>query len=386
MHDPQMQLKTPGAEVAIYKRLGIELVDGDGCVVHTRDGRELLDFYGGHAVAILGYRHRGLLHALQQQAETLFFQTNLVDLEVRRIAAEGLTALAPGDIDRAFFVNSGAEANENALRVAFRVTGRSRVICLEGGWHGRTAAASACTYDAAPWYGFPRTPFDVTRVPVNDAAAMAAALDESVAAVILEPVQGQSGARDLDLDYLRQVRTLTRNNGTLLLCDEVQCGLGRTGFNFAIDAAQVVPDMITTAKGLAGGFPAGALLLPQRIAAALKPGDLGTTFGGGPMACALMRVVTDALAAPGFLAHIKRMGELLRATCVVGPVQSISGRGLLSGLRLTRPTTEVIPELLQLGILVGGSGDKHVLRVMPPLIINEAQVLRLAAALAEVRA
>ena len=377
---------TAGAEVAVYKRLGIELVDGDGCVVHTRDGRELLDFYGGHAVAILGYRHPALLAALRKQAETLFFQTNLVDLEVRREAATKLTALAAGDIDRAFFVNSGAEANENALRVAFRATGRTRVICLEGGWHGRTAAASACTYDAAPWYGFPRTPFDVTRVPANDAAALSAALDSSVAAVILEPVQGQSGARDLDLGYLRSVRSLTRNNGTLLIADEVQSGLGRTGFNFAIDAAQVVPDMITTAKGLAGGFPAGALLLPQRIANILKPGDLGTTFGGGPMACALMCVVADALAAPGFLAHVQRMGELIRSTCVVGPVQSISGRGLLSGLRLSRPTTEVIPELLERGILLGGSGDRHVLRVMPPLIVTEAQVMRLAAALAEIRA
>jgi acetylornithine/succinyldiaminopimelate/putrescine aminotransferase len=375
-----------GMEAAVYKRLGVELVDGNGCVVHTKDGRELIDFYGGHAVAILGYRHAGLLSALNAQATRLFFQTNLVDLDVRREAAADLTRLAPGDIDRAFFVNSGAEANENALRVAFRVTGRSRVICLEGGWHGRTAAASACTYDAAPWYGFPRTPFDVTRVSATDPKAMEAALDDTVAAVILEPVQGQSGARDLDLDFLRAVRALTRERGALLLADEVQCGLGRTGYNFAIEAAGVVPDLITVAKGLAGGFPAGALLMPQRIAAVLKPGDLGTTFGGGPMACALISVVAKALASPGFLEHVRAMGELLRATCKVGPVQRIQGRGLLTGLVLSRPTKDVIPELLERGIFVGGSGDAHTLRVMPPLIIEEAHVRKLAAVLAEIRA
>lgn len=375
-----------GMEAAVYKRLGVELVDGSGCVVHTKDGRELIDFYGGHAVAILGYRHAGLLGALNAQAEKLFFQTNLVDLDVRRDAAAALTALAPGDIDRAFFVNSGAEANENALRVAFRVTKRSRVICLEGGWHGRTAAASACTYDAAPWYGFPRTPFDVTRVSASDPAAMAAALDDSVAAVILEPVQGQSGAKDLDLAFLRAVRELTQARGALLIADEVQCGLGRTGFNFAIEAAGVVPDLITAAKGLAGGFPAGALLMPQRIAGVLKPGDLGTTFGGGPMACALISVVAKTLAAPGFLAHVRAMGDLIRATCKVGPVVRIQGRGLLTGLVLSRPTKDVIPELLERGIFVGGSGDPNILRVMPPLIIEETHVRKLAAALAEIRA
>ena len=375
----------PG-EVPVYKRLPLEVVSGDGVVVHTRDGRDLLDFYGGHAVALLGYRHPGLLAALARQAETLFFQTNLVDLAVRKDACLRLARFAPRGLDHVFLVNSGAEANENALRLAIRHTGRTKVVCLEGGWHGRTAAAAAVTYDSAPWYGFPRTPFDVARVQHDDPKALESAIDDATAAVILEPVQGQIGARAIAAGFLQAARALTAERGALLIADEVQCGMGRTGSRFAIEAAGVLPDLLTTAKGLAGGFPAGAVLMTEAIAQRIEPGHLGTTFGGGPLAAALIVAVLDALETPGFLEHVVAMGDLLRATCRVGPVAAIQGRGLLTGLRTTRPSAEVLAALRDRGILAGGSGDPHVIRVMPPLIIAEEHVRALARALAEIGA
>ncbi len=369
------------AELPVYTRLPVEIVEGEGMNVLTSDGRELLDFYGGHAVAVLGYRNERLLRALTRQAEKLFFQTNLVDLEVRRLAAEKLSAFAPAGLDRVFFVNSGAEANENALRLAFRQGERSKVVCLEGAFHGRTAAAGACTAGSAKWYGFPRAPFDVVRIPVADEAALDRALDQNTAALILEAIQGQHGARDLDLEWLRAARRLCTERGVFLIADEVQCGMGRTGKPFAIEHAGVLPDAITTAKGLAGGFPAGAVITNAAVAATLKPGDLGTTFGGGPMACALMIEVVDALSAPGFLDHVARIGTLIRETCKVGPVQAIQGRGLLVGLRMARPAAEILPLLLSRGILAGGAGDPHIVRIMPPLTVEERHVDALRRAL-----
>lgn len=373
------------AELPVYTRLPVEITEGEGVTVRTSDGHELLDFYGGHAVAALGYNHPRLVRTLHEQARKLFFQTNLVELEVRRRACDALARFAPAGLGRVFLVNSGAEANENALRLAFRLTGRSRVVCLDGAFHGRTAAAGACTYDAPKWYGFPRAPFDLTRVPPDDAGALEKALGDDVAALILEAVQGQAGARDLALPFLAAARRLTEQRGAILIADEVQCGMGRTGRAFAFEHAAIRPDIVTTAKGLAGGFPAGALLTSEQIASTLKPGDLGTTFGGGPMACALIAAVVEELSKPGFLEHVAAMGNLIRETCAVGPVKSIQGRGLLLGLRLSRPAKEVLPELLERGILAGGAGDPHVVRVMPALIVQPEHVAMLRRALESIR-
>ena len=371
-------------EVPVYTRLSIEIAEGSGVNVRTSTGQELIDFYGGHAVALLGYRHPVLLRTLREQAERLFFQTNLVDVRVRTEAMEDLAHFGPKELDRVFLVNSGAEANENALRMAFRLRpGRDRVIAMAGGFHGRTAAAGACTAGAiGKWYGFPRTPFDVITVPVNDEAALKSALDERVAAVILEPIQGIAGCVDLSLPYLRFVREQTQACGALLIADEVQCGMGRSGFPFAIMAANVVPDFITTAKGIAGGFPAGALLTTQEIASTLKPGDLGTTFGGGPMACALISAVVQEIQVPGFLEHVQEMGQRIAETCIVGPVIGIQGRGLLTGLRCNRPVKELLGALQTRGILAGGSSDPHVIRLTPPLTIKSVHIDALAKALA----
>ncbi len=371
-------------EFPVYKRLGLEIVEGDGTRVRTRDGDELIDFYGGHAVAALGYRHPRMLEALSRQAERLHFQTNLVEIESRRQACLDLASFAPDGLDRVFLVSSGAEANENALRLAFRGSDRGRVVSLEGGFHGRTAAAGACSWGSGKWYAFPRTPFDVTWVPHDDPQALADAVDDDTAAVILEPVQGLAGSRALSREFLRTARRVTEQHGAWLIADEVQCGMGRAGTPFAVSGAEVVPDVITTAKGLAGGFPTGAVIASKDVADALPYGALGTTFGGGPLACVLISVVVETLSEPGFLERVAALGERIRRDCRVGPVVEVQGRGLLLGLRCDRPAADVLPELRVRGILAGGAADPNIVRLMPPLTLGDDDVTALQQALAEI--
>lgn len=367
----------------VYDHLAIEPVAGEGPWLELADGRRVLDFYGGHAVALLGYGHPGLTAAIAGQASELVFQSNVVPLAVRARAAERLARFGPAGLERVFFVSSGAEANENALRLAFRTTGRDRVVALEGAFHGRTAGAAAVTWGAGKWYGFPRPPFDVTFVPRGNLAALEAAL-VGAAALILEPVQGVGGAVDLGADYLRAARTLTTAAGAALIFDEVQCGMGRSGSPFVAQAVGVTPDLLTTAKGLAGGLPAGAVLVSEAFAAGLKIGELGTTFGGGPVVCAAIEAVIEALEAPGFLARVERLSAELRTRCLVGPVTAIQGRGLLLGLRTTRPAKPIVSELLARGIVTGGAADPHVVRLLPPLNLPDEAVDLLVQALSEI--
>jgi acetylornithine/succinyldiaminopimelate/putrescine aminotransferase len=372
--------------LAVYDLLDVEPVAGHGTTLECADGRRLLDFYGGHAVALLGYHHSRLSAAIAAQAEALVFQSNAVPLAVRERAAALLADFAPAGLDRVFFVNSGAEANENALRIAFKAIGRPRVVALEGAFHGRTAAAAAVTW-RAKWYGFPRAPFDVRFVPREDPEALARALAPGdVSALILEPVQGVAGAVDLSDAYLAEARRLTAEAGTLLVFDEVQCGMGRSGAPFVAQAAGVTPDLLTTAKGLAGGFPAGAVLVGRELAAALKPGELGTTFGGGPLAAAAIVATLEAIASEKLLANVRARAAQIRATCRVGPVESITGRGLLVGLRTSRSAKQVQLELLERGFLVGTSADPRAVRLLPPLVVTEPEVAALAAALEELPA
>jgi len=368
----------------VYPQLDLEPVAAEGVWITARDGRRYLDFYGGHAVALLGYRHPGLLEVLSNQARDLFFQSNLVPLAVRERAAEALVALAPAGLTRVLFVNSGAEANENALRVAFRATGRGRVVAVEGAFHGRTAGAAAVTAGSARWNGFPRTPFDVTFVPFDDVPALRAAIDDTVAAVILEPVQGVAGARALSSEFVQAAREAATAAGARLIADEVQCGLGRTGYRSACEGLGVAPDLMTLAKGIAGGFPAAALLVGEADAAALKHGDLGTTFGGGPMAVALVEVVARHVADPALLANVRRLSARLAAETRVGPVTDVQGAGFLLGLRTTRPAKGVLADLRARGVLAGGSGDPNVVRLLPPLVLTDEHVDLLVAALADI--
>ncbi len=385
-HKRSARLDEAPYTVPVYPQLPFEPVAGEGVYLLDRDGRRILDMYGGHAVASLGYGHPRLTAAICEQAQRLLFQSNVVPLEIRARAAQALAAFAPPGLDRVFLVNSGAEANENALRIACRRSGRGRVIALEGGFHGRSAACSAVTWGAAErWYGFPRMPFDVSFVPRDDPAALGDAMGADVAAVIIEPIQGVAGAVDISHEYLRAARNLSATHGSLLIFDEVQCGVGRSGYPFAADAAGVTPDLLTTAKGLAGGLPAGAVIMTDAIAEELGPGDLGTTFGGGPLACAAIEAVIATIRETHLLENVRRLSARLREECLTGPVTSIQGGGFLLGLRTTRPAAEIRDALLERGILTGTSGDPRILRLLPPLVLEDSHVDQLVNALTEIQ-
>lgn len=370
----------------VYPMLPFTPVRGAGVYLENTAGRRVLDLYGGHAVAALGYGHPDLSEAIARQSRDLVFQTNALPLAVRDEAAEALAAFGPPELGRVFFVNSGAEANENALRLAFRATGRSKVVAMEQSFHGRTAAAAAVTWGAAKsWYGFPRTPFDVTFVPRNDVAALEAAVDSNTAAVIIEPVQGLAGAFDFATQFLHAVRAACDRSGALLIIDEVQSGMGRLGAPFGAQLHGVRPDLLTVAKGLGGGFPCGAVLMPHSIASTLKGGALGTTFGGGPVACAAIKTVIEVIRRDALLANVRDVSATIRATCVVGPVEGIQGRGFLLGLK-TRPKAAAVRDaLLARDILVGTSADPHMLRLLPPLILGTDHVRQLASALEDLK-
>ncbi len=374
----------------VYPQLPLEVVSGEGVCLKTKDGRTLIDFYGGHAVAGLGYRHPEILECLEATASRLFFQTTAIPSPERAAAAEALVDFAPDGLDRAFFVNSGAEANENALRLAFRTQergdapGRDTVVALTGGFHGRTSAASAVTDGSSKWYAFPATPFRVRTVPREDAAALTAAVDSRVAAVIMEPVLGMAGAVDLSDGFLRAARAACDAAGALLIFDEVQCGMGRSGKPFACEWSGVRPDLLTTAKALAGGFPAGAVLASEALAGGLPMGSFGTTFGGAPVASALIATVIRVIREQDLLSRVRRLSDRIRAEAVVGPVRRVQGRGFLLGLICSRPAKEVRDALLERGIFAGVSTDPAALRLMPPLVLEDEHVDALVAALADI--
>jgi acetylornithine/succinyldiaminopimelate/putrescine aminotransferase len=306
-------------------------------------------------------------------------------MAVRSRAAQRLVHFSQLPFERVFFVNSGAEANENALKVAFRATQRPRIVAVEGGFHGRTAAAGAVTWGAQQkWFGFPRTPFDVSFIPRRAPEAIAAHVREDTAAVIVEPVQGVAGAFDMGAEFLAALRRRCDDTGALLIFDEVQCGVGRTGYPFAANLYGVIPDMLTTAKALGNGFPCAALLMGARAAAALTLDGLGTTFGGGPMASAAIEAVIDAIESEQLLARVRRVGAYIRETCMVGPVIAHQGAGFLTGLVTRTPAKEVHAALLARDILAGTASDPKVVRLLPPYILEETHVDRLRDALAAI--
>ncbi|MEZ5498161.1 MAG: aminotransferase class III-fold pyridoxal phosphate-dependent enzyme [Steroidobacteraceae bacterium] len=367
----------------VFAQYPIEVTHAEGVWLHARDGRRVLDLYGGHAVAALGYAHPRWSRSLAEQAAACNFQSNAVAMSVRSQAADRLVQFAGLPFASVFLVNSGAEANENALKMALRMSGRSEIVAFTQSFHGRTAAAGAVTHGAADkWYGFPRTPFDVRFLPRRDHAALATGITAATAAVIIEPVQGVGGAFDMGREFLAALRARCDAVGAQLIFDEVQCGMGRCGTPFAANLYGVMPDMLTTAKALGNGFPCAALLMSAKVDAAVKLDSLGTTFGGGPMAAAAIIAVIDAIEKENLLENVRGISALIRKRCLTGPVTGFQGEGFLLGLKLNRAAREVQAGLLSDGILTGTSGDPAVLRLLPPYILAAEHVEQLAAALA----
>jgi len=304
---------------------------------------------------------------------------------LREQLAEKLVDLCPAPLARVFLCNSGAEANENALHLARRHTGRQTIVSVKGGWHGRTAATLACTDGARYEEAARRSGIPLSRkVPFNDSAVLQATVDETVAAVIVEPVQGFAGARDCDPAFLRAARRVCLDQGVALIFDEVQCGVGRCGTFTAAETYGVTPDVLTFAKGLAAGLPIGAVVATEEITAGLSLGDLGSTFGGGPVPCAAALANIAVIEREHLMDNALEVGRYLTRGALKLGASKVSGRGLLLGLHLGRPASEVQQALFQHRILTGTSTDPGVLRLLPPLSFSRQEADILLAGLRDV--
>ncbi len=375
------------AWLPVYAQMPLRAVSGHGSWIVDEDGHEWLDAYGGHAVASTGHCHPTVVRAIPEQAGQLIFYSTALPNRLRERLADRLAERCPGDLSRVFFCNSGAEANENAIAIARKVTGRSRIVSVEGGWHGRTLACVTVTdgefYAAgAARAGAPTS----TKVPFNQSGAIEAAVDGTVAAVIVEPVQGLTGARDCTSEFLEAARSACDRHGAMLIFDEVQCGVGRTGSFTAAEHYEVTPDLLTMAKGLASGFPIGAVVATRAATAGLRPGDLGSTFGGGPLASAAALATLDVLDDEDVLRNVRQVSmQLMEGSRRLG-VRAVQGRGLLLGYRLDRPAAEAQKALFGRRVLTGTSADPAVLRLLPPLTFSREEAEILLSALGKVLA
>jgi acetylornithine/succinyldiaminopimelate/putrescine aminotransferase len=375
------------ALLPVYAQMPVRPVSGRGAWLVDEDGAEWLDAYGGHAVASTGHSHPRVVTAISEQAGRLFFYSSAVPHPLRARLAEEIASRCPDPLGRVFFCNSGAEANENALHLARKATGRQAVVSVTGGWHGRTVATLACCDGRRYEAGALRAGMALSsRVAFNDIASLDTVLDHSMAALIVEPVQGMAGARDCSADFLAAARRICTERGIALLFDEVQCGVGRTGAFTAAELYGVVPDGLTMAKGLGSGYPIGAVVAGPMLADGVGVGDLGSTFGGGPVACAAALATLAVIAEEDLLGNATRVGARISAGARALGARRVWGRGLLLGLDLGRPAREVQQALFGRRILTGTSSDPDILRIMPPLTLSAEEADLLLAGLREVLA
>jgi acetylornithine/N-succinyldiaminopimelate aminotransferase len=348
------------------------LVRGEGSQVWDADGNQYLDLLAGIAVNALGHAHPAIVEAVTTQLATLGHTSNFFATEPQVRLAEKLLQLVGHDA-RVFFTNSGTEANEAAFK-ATRRTGRTRIVVAEGSFHGRTMGALALTSKEAYRAPFEPLPGDVTWVPYGDAAALEDVVDETVAAVLIEPIQGEAGVVVPPDDYLRAARELTTRHGALLWLDEVQTGMGRTGAWFAYQQSGVVPDLVTLAKGLGGGLPIGACVAIGDAGTLLQPGNHGTTFGGNAVSTAAALAVIATIEGEGLLEHVTTIGDQLRRGLVDHPlVAEVTGRGLLVGVVLRQPlAAEAQKAALAAGLILNNATPDR-LRLAPPLVLSESE-------------
>ena len=365
-----------------YNRADIAFTHGQGAWLFDEAGRRYLDFGAGIATSSLGHGHKHLTDAIAGQAAKLIHVSNLYRIpQAERLAARYVAA---SFADSVFFCNSGAEANEGLVK-AIRKTqadaghpGRTRIICFEGAFHGRTLAMISATGNPKYLAGFGKPVEGFDHVPYNDIAAVRAAITPETAGILVEPVQGEGGVRPADVEFLRGLRTACDEFGLFLGFDEVQTGMGRSGKLFAHEWAEVTPDILSSAKGIGGGFPMAAVLATERLAKVLVPGSHGTTYGGGPLACAAGNAVLDVLLADGFLDQVNDTAAYLRAGLEALAARhpdvflDVRGLGLLLGLKCAISNGEAQNAALAEGLLTVAAGD-NVLRLAPPLIITRTE-------------
>ena len=375
-------------QLATYKKMPVIAERGEGSWIYASDGERYLDLYGGHAVAGTGHCHPHVVNAIKHQADQLLFYSNLVYSEARAEAAKKLVSIAPESLTKAFFCNSGTEANENAMRMARMTTSRPNVITFSGGFHGRTADAISATFlGKYRELGKPNVPGHL-EAEFGNIDSVRSLADDSVAAIMLEPIQSMAGVKTSLPAFYRALRDLCDQRGMVLIYDEVQTGVGRTGqWFFAGSEASdgVVPDIVTLAKALASGIPVGACLVTEAIASKIKENDLGTTFGGGMIAMAAVTATLEAIENDRMLENVRDMESYLRE-CLkeIEPLVAVHGKGFLLGLEFADKAKPIHEALLERKVITGTSTDAKVLRLLPPLCLSRADVDLFVAALQEI--
>jgi acetylornithine/N-succinyldiaminopimelate aminotransferase len=366
-----------------YARSELSFARGEGAYLFTASGDRYLDFASGVAVTALGHAHPHLVRALTEQANRLWHVSNLYRIPEQERLAERLCAASFADM--AFFANSGAEAVECAIKAARRyhfkagAPERYRLVTFEGAFHGRTLATIAAGGQAKHLEGFgpPVDGFD--QVPALDIDAVEAAIGDATAGILIEPIMGEGGMREVSWRFLQDLRALADDKGILLVLDEVQTGMGRTGRLFAHEWAGITPDIMATAKGLGGGFPVGACLTTKAVGSAMTAGSHGSTFGGNPLAMSVGNAVLDVVLEEGFLDHVAKMGLRLKQRLAAltdehgDIVEEVRGQGLMLGLKCKVPNVKLLEALRAEKLLTVQAGD-NVVRLLPPLIVGEAEI------------
>lgn len=382
MTDEQIYENDKRDYLPVFARYQIVLDHGDGVYVYDTHGKKYIDFLGGIAVNVLGHNHPALVKAVAEQAGKMIHCSNLYYTQVQADAAEKLTKLS--GFGKVFFGNSGAEANEGAIKVARKYAhtispDKSQIITALHSFHGRTLATLTATGQPKYQEGFGPLPAGFDYVEYNNIEALEKMMSENTAAVMLEPIQGEGGVHVPTVEYLKKVRALCDKYNAVLIFDEIQTGIGRTGEFFAYDKFGVKPDVVTLAKGLAGGVPIGAFITSEKIADVLHAGDHGSTFGGNPLACAAADVVLATVGNEAFLKHVEEMGDYMKSRLEAIKakfptlVKEVRGVGLILGMEINKPGRDIVNACLEKGSIINCTAG-NVLRFVPPLIVEKEHI------------
>ena len=380
--DEQIYAKDAQDYLPVFARYKIVLDHGDGVYVYDTQGNKYIDFLGGIAVNVLGHNHKELVKAVADQAGKMIHCSNLYYTQVQADAAEKLVKLS--GLGKVFFGNSGAEANEGAIKIARKYAhsidaDKSQIISAIHSFHGRTIATLTATGQPKYHEGFGPLPAGFDYVPYNDIEALEKLMSDKTAAVMLEPIQGEGGVHVPDVAYMQKVRQLCDKYNAVLIFDEIQSGMGRSGKFFAYENFGIKPDVATLAKGLAGGVPIGAFIATDKVAAAFHAGDHGSTFGGNPLACAAANVVLDIVGQTHFLQHVVEMGDYMKSRLEAmqakypALIKEVRSMGLILGMELTKPGREIVNDCLGKGAIINCTAG-NVLRFVPPLIVTKEHI------------
>lgn len=367
--------------IKTFDPLPFPIERGEGAYVYDDQGNRYLDLYGGHAVSLMGHNPKAIVEAITAQANKLFFYSNAADTSIRDQAADALAEIVHPTLGNFFFCNSGAEANENALKLAIRLTGRAKLAAYSGSFHGRSLLCTSVSDnpktndELGEWTGG-----RVTFLEPNDEAGLEL-LSEEFAAVILEPIQSMAGMTQFTHEYLCKLRELCSRFGIVLIFDEVQTGFGRTGQNFVSGFSGVEPDMMTSAKGIASGYPVGLLAVHDSLVSRVKMGDLGSTYGGGPVAMAAVKATAEMLKDGRMVERVRQLGSEFESLIQVNGVEEVRGQGCLIGLKTVLPAKQLRDKLLEHRIITGTSKDPYVLRLLPPIVLEDEHIAAFRVAL-----